>query len=106
MFELDSISQKDKVKMEKVLKEHHSLHGGVGANVMGMIVACEDMDKTLRDAWKFFKEGVYEDRTPIDYKKEALQFITDLHASVEKEFAGELKRLVQMAAKGFNSALE
>ena len=40
------------------------------------------------------------------YKKETLQFIMDLHASVEKEFAGELKKLVQMAAKGFNSALE
>ena len=61
MFELDSISQKDKIKMEKVLKEHQSLHGGVGANVTGMIVAYEDMDKTLRDTWKLFKEGVYEE---------------------------------------------
>ena len=106
MFELDLVSQKDKVKTEKILKEHQGLHGGMGANVTGIMVACEDMDKTLRDTWKFFKEGVHEDGAPIDYKKETLQFITDLHASVDKEFAGELKKLVQMAAKGFNSALE
>ena len=72
----------------------------------GIMVACEGMDETLRAAWNFFKEGMDDNGVPIDYKKGTLQFITDLHASVEKEFAGELKKLVQMAAKGFNSALK
>ena len=72
----------------------------------GLILACEFMDEMLRSAWKFFKEGVHEDGSPIDYKKQIVQFLNDLHLSVEKEFAAKLKRLVQLAAKGFNSALE
>ena len=55
---------------------------------------------------KFFKEGIHEDGAPIDYKKEITKFLNDIHLSVDKEFVAELKRLVQLAAKGFNSALE
>ena len=43
---------------------------------------------------------------PVDYKKEILQFINDLHDVVDKKFAGKLEQLGQMSANGFNSALE
>ena len=105
MFELDSVTQKDKAKTEKILKEHQGLLGGIGTNVTGIMVACEGMDETLRVAQKFFKERVHVDGTPIDYKKEVSEFIADLHTSVGEEFAGELKSLVEMSARGFNSAL-
>ena len=105
MFKLDSVSQKDKVKTEKVLKEHQRVLGGIGANVMGIMVACESLDETLRSVQKFFKEGVYKDGTPINYKKEVSKFIVDLHTSVGEEFTGELMNLVEMSARGFNNAL-
>ena len=84
MFELNLISQKAQAKTEKILKEHQSLHRAAGANVTGLILACEGMDKTVWSAWKFFKEGIHEDGSPIDYKKEVVQFLNDLHSSVDK----------------------
>ena len=93
-------------RMEKILEEHQKLHGGIGANVTGVIVACEGMEETLRKAWIRFKEGVDDEGSPVDYKKEILQFIIDLHSVVDKKFAGVLEKLGQMSASGFNSTLE
>ena len=70
------------------------------------MLACQDMDEMLVTSLQFFKEGVHEDSSPIDYKKEITQFLSELHASVDAEFCKELRKVVMLAAKGFNRALD
>ena len=70
------------------------------------MLACQDMDEMLVTSLKFFKEGVHEDGSPIYYRKEITQFLSELHDSVDVEFGKELKKVVLLAAKGFNKALE
>ena len=49
---------------------------------------------------------MHEDGSLIDYKKEVTQFLSKLHASVDAEFGKEIRKVVLLAAKGFNRALD
>ena len=92
-------------RREKILLRHQVLHGGLGAKVTGFMVTGEGMDKALRKAWNLFKKGTDGEDAPSDYKGEILQLIIDLYSRVDRA-ADELRLLGQMAAKGFNDALD
>ena len=64
---------------------------------MGLMLACEGIDDSLVSALKFFKKGVHDDGSLIDYKSGVVIFLADLYSSMDKVFGEE---------KGFNSTLE